>query len=307
VTVDARLLAAQRARFAAVDRLLPAPGGPPAGELVTAATADGEQVAGVLQARVHAPGSLDLLWSTERVWQLFPFPGETGTAGVDALLRAWRHRMDAESPGPDSACTVTWPSRDSVAIRAFLTHGLVPISVLAVRTAPPAPPVPPGNLTIRLARPDDFEETLALTTLTFEYTAMVTRRGRPGTAELITPQLKRNLEAGAPIWLAESDGVAVAVADCGWIESTPGSWAAELLPLGRWGYVNNVATRPGLRGNGIGRALMSTVHRDFQRRGALGTYLYYNPTNPLSSVFWPRQGYRPLWTYWEVEPASALR
>jgi len=24
-------------------------------------------------------------------------------------------------------------------------------------------------------------------------------------------------------------------------------------------------------------------------------------------VFWPRQGYRPLWTIWEVRPAWALR
>lgn len=305
--IGEKLLAAQRARFAAADPLVPAPPGIPDGELLTAATASGEQVAGVLQTKTHAPGTLDLLWSAKRVWQLFPFPGETGAEGVDALLRAWRHRMDAESPGPDSACTVTWPSRDAPAIGAFLRHGMVPISVLAIRTTPPPPEVPPDDVTVRLARPEDFEEVLGLTKETFGYTALVTCRGRPNAAELMTPQLRRNLAAGAPIWLAESGGVATSVADCGWIESAPGSWAAELLPPGRWGYVNNVATRPGARGNGIGRALMATVHRDFAGHGARGTYLYYNPTNPLSSVFWPRQGYRPLWTFWEVQPASALR
>lgn len=302
-----KLLAAQRARFAAADPLVPAPPGIPDGELLTAATASGEQVAGVLQTKTHAPGTLDLLWSAQRVWQLFPFPGETGAEGVDALLRAWRYRMDAESPGPDSACTVTWPSRDAPAIGAFLRHGMVPISVLAIRTTPPPPEVPPDDVTVRLARPEDFEEVLGLTKETFGYTALVTCRGRPNAAELMTPQLRRNLAAGAPIWLAESGGVTTSVADCGWIESAPGTWAAELLPPGRWGYVNNVATRPGARGNGIGRALMATVHRDFASHGAQGTYLYYNPTNPLSSVFWPRQGYRPLWTFWEVQPASALR
>jgi GNAT superfamily N-acetyltransferase len=304
--IGERLLAAQRARFTAADPLVPAPPGPPDGELLTAATTAGAQVAAVLQTRTHAPGTLDLLWSAQRVWQLFPYPGESGTEGMDALLRAWRHRMDAESPGPDSACTVTWPSRDAPAIRAFLGHGMVPISVLAVRTARP-PAEPPAEVTVRLARPEDFEEVLALTTATFDYTALVTSRGRPDAGELMAPQLRRNLAAGAPIWLAESGGVATAVADCGWVESEPGSWAAELLPPGRWGYVNNVATRPDARGNGIGRALMAAVHRDFARRGAAGTYLYYNPTNPLSSVFWPRQGYRPLWTFWEVQPASALR
>jgi GNAT superfamily N-acetyltransferase len=307
VTLTAGLLASQQARFAAVDRVLPPPAPPPNDEVLTAATAAGDRVAGVVQTRHYGPGELDLLWSAATVWQLFPFPGETGGEGMDALLRAWRHRMDAESPGPDSACTVTWPSRDAAAVRAFLTHGLVPISALALRTTPPAPEPLPADLTIRLARPEDFEEALALVGLTFDYTAQVTHRGRPDAAELVTPQLARNLKAGAPIWLAESGGVAVAIADCGWVESVPGSWAAELLPPGRWGYVNNVATRPDFRGHGIGRALMSVVHRDFQRQGATGTYLYYNPTNPLSSVFWPRQGYRPLWTYWEVQPASALR
>jgi ribosomal protein S18 acetylase RimI-like enzyme len=307
VTLTAGLLASQQARFAAVDRVLPPPAPPPNDEVLTAATAAGDRVAGVVQTRHYGPGELDLLWSAATVWQLFPFPGETGGEGMDALLRAWRHRMDAESPGPDSACTVTWPSRDAPAIRAFLRHGMVPISVLAIRTIPPSPEVPPDDVTVRLARPEDFEEVLALTKETFEYTARVTFRERPEAMALISPQLRRNLAAGAPIWLAESGGITTSVADCGWIESAPGTWASELLPPGRWGYVNNVATRPGARGNGIGRALMSTVHRDFAGRGAAGTYLYYNPTNPLSSVFWPRQGYRPLWTFWEVQPASALR
>ncbi|TVT53799.1 GNAT family N-acetyltransferase, partial [Amycolatopsis rhizosphaerae] len=299
MTIAAGLLAAQQARFAATDPVLPAPAGVPEGETLVAATARSGRVAAVLQTHHHDPGALDLLWSAERVWQLFPFPGETGTEGMDALLRAWRHRMDAESPGADSACTVTWPSRDAPAVRAFLAHGMVPISVLALRKAPPPPPPasPPSGLTLRQAGPEDFEEVLALVALTFDYTALVTHRARPGASGLVTPQLKRNLAAGAPIWLAECDGVAVAIADCGWIESTPGSWAAELLPPGRWGYVNTVATRPEFRGRGVGQALMAAVHRHFHQRGATGTYLYYNPTNPLSSVFWPRQGYRPLWTY----------
>ncbi|GAA5157120.1 GNAT family N-acetyltransferase [Amycolatopsis dongchuanensis] len=305
--IAGRLITAQRARFAAVDPALPAPPGPPEGELLTAATADGEQVAAALQTKSHPPGALDLLWSAQRVWQLFPYPGETGGEGVEVLLRAWRHRMDAESPGPDSACAVTWPSRDAPAISAFLRHGMVPASVLAIRTRPPEPAPVPDEVTVRLAGPEDFEEVLDLTTVTFDYTALVTARSRPEAGELMTPQLRRNLAAGAPVWLAEVAGIATAVADCGWIDSAPGTWAAELLPHGRWGYVNNVATRPDARGHGIGRALMSVVHREFARRGAVGTYLYYNPTNPLSSVFWPQQGYRPLWTFWEVQPASALR
>jgi hypothetical protein len=52
---------------------------------------------------------------------------------------------------------------------------------------------------------------------------------------------------------------------------------------------------------------MSVVHNEFHREGTAGTFLYYNPPSPLASIFWPRQGYRPLWTSWELRPASALR
>ncbi len=64
---------------------------------------------------------------------------------------------------------------------------------------------------------------------------------------------------------------------------------------------------PAARGTGVGQQLMALVHHELSRLGVVGTYLYYNPPNPLSSVFWLRQGYRPLWTVWEVRPAGALR
>jgi hypothetical protein len=51
---------------------------------------------------------------------------------------------------------------------------------------------------------------------------------------------------------------------------------------------------------------MSLVHNEFHREGATGTYLYYNPPNPLASVFWHRQEYRPLWTIWEIRPAFGM-
>jgi GNAT superfamily N-acetyltransferase len=304
VSVSGTLFAAHRARWAALDPLLPEPAGLPAGDPLTAATAGGRRVAAVLQTHAHPPGSLGLLWAAARVWQLHPLVGDAGVEGMDAVLRAWRHRMDAESPGADSACTVTWPSRDPEAVRAFLHHGLAPVSALAVRLAPP-PKRHDSDVVIREATPEDFEEVLALVVHAFAYTSLTADEAQ--LEELLAPQLRRSLQAGAPIWLAEKDGVAVAVADCGWVHSAPGTAAAELLPPGNWGYVNNVATEPGSRGRGVGQALMAVVHREFHRMGAAGTYLYYHLTNPLASVFWHRQAYRPLWTYWEVRPAGALR
>jgi GNAT superfamily N-acetyltransferase len=149
---------------------------------------------------------------------------------------------------------------------------------------------------------------LKLAEATFDYIGLVASPRRDNTAELLGPGLRTSLAKDEPtVWLAEEDGEARALAHCAWVDAAPGSAAAELLPPGRWGYVNNVVTTPGERGGGFGRALMAHVHRELHRGGATRTYLYYNPTNPLSSVFWHRQGYRPLWTSWEVRPASALR
>jgi GNAT superfamily N-acetyltransferase len=298
--------AAQKARFAALDARLPPAAGPPEGERLDAFTPQGRPVSAILQRLTHPPGSFDLLWSAAEVWQLFPFIGDTGTDGMDALLRAAYERLGTETPGPDSSCTVNWPSHDAEAIRAFLDHGFVPISTLAVRAAP-APPSPSTGLTVRRAEPADFDDVLELAVSTFDYTGLVGSPKRANTAELLAPQLRRKLTEGYPIWLAEQHGTAAGMADCGWIDSAPGSSTAELLPPGRWGYVNNAVTSPQLRGGGVGQALMSLVHNEFHREGAVGTYLYYNPPNPLSSVFWHRQGYRPLWTLWEIRPASALR
>ena len=300
------LLAAHRARFAAVDALLP-PAAPPAeGRRLDAATSDGTRGAGVLQRHRAAPGDVTRLWAAADVWQLFPYFGATGTEGVDLLLRALKGVLETEEIGDDSSCVVLWPSRDAEAIRAFLDHGLVPLSAVGVRTAPPAEPDP--AVTVRRAGPGDFAAALELATATFDYTGLVAATRRANTAELLAPSLRDALAEDEPaVWLAEEDGEARALAHCAWLDATPGSAAAELLPPGRWGYVNNVVTAPGERGGGFGRALMAHVHRELHRGGATRTYLYYNPTNPLASVFWHRQGYRPLWTSWEVRPASALR
>ncbi|MBB5850961.1 GNAT family N-acetyltransferase [Amycolatopsis umgeniensis] len=307
--IEKTLFDAHRARFSAIDRLLPeAAPAPVAGERVDAATAAGVQVTGVVQRQLHGPDDVPLLWSAADARQLFPFIGDTGTEGMDVLLRAWRTWLDAESPGEDSSCVVNWPSRDAEAIRAFLDHGLVPMSALAVRTGGAHDDAAENDVTVRRARAEDFEEVLAMAVSTHDYIGQVATRRRSNAAELLAPALEQALDKEDPLlWLAERDGMTAAFAHAAWITSSPGSAEAELLPLGRWGYVNNVVTVPGLRGSGLGRTLMAVVHKEFSADGASGTYLYYNPTNPLSSVFWHRQGYRPLWTSWEVHPASALR
>ncbi|KOV80778.1 GNAT family N-acetyltransferase [Nocardia sp. NRRL S-836] len=300
------LVAAQSARFAALDPLLPPAAEPPRdGHVVTAALADGTRVAGVICHESFGPHSTTRLWSAAEVWELVPLIG-TGQ-GMDALLTRFRRHLDADEVGEDTACVVHWPSRDTVAARAFLDHGLVPLSVLGVRLRTPHPHVP-RTLTIRRATPNDLESVLALSLAELEYSSLVgSTIVRPEAPALKRRALAERLAGASPIWLAERDGIAVGLAECAIVSSEPGTAAAHRLPRGRWGYVNCVSVLPGARGTGVGRQLVAHAHQELHRMGTVGTYLYYNPPNPLSSVFWPRQGYRPLWTVWEVRPASALR
>ncbi|GAA3462154.1 GNAT family N-acetyltransferase [Saccharothrix longispora] len=307
MTVGRGLVEAQGVRFASIDPLLPPVVAPADGDVLTAALPDGTRVAGVVTRRVHEHRSPARLWSASEVWELTPLLGGTGAAGMDALLRAWRQRLDLLHPAErDSACVLTWPSRDAESTRALLDHGLVPLTVIAVRQAPP-PPVA-GGATIRRATPADLDTVVALALAELRYSSMVgSTVHRPDAVGLKRRALAERLAAGGPAWLAERDGIAVALAECAVVTSEPGNLTSTRLPTGRWGYVNCVSVLPGARGGGVGRQLMAFAHRELARLGTVGTYLYYNPPNPLSSVFWPRQGYRPLWTMWEVRPAGALR
>ncbi|RZQ63012.1 GNAT family N-acetyltransferase [Amycolatopsis suaedae] len=283
----------QRERFAALDPMLPAPPPPPDGDVLTAATADGERLLAVHRTVRHAPGSTELLWSPAVLHQLYPYPGG---AGLDPLLRAWRAHLRDERP--DSGCLVVWPSRDVGAARDLLAHGLLPLSVLAVRS--PAPGQGSTGVTVRRVGPGDRDTVAELATATFDYTGQVGAPRHPDTPTLV----RCSLDGGGPRWLAERDGRAVGLADCAWTDVPEGS---DLLPVGRWFYVNTVGTTPDSRGTGVGRALMAAAHDHAAAGGATGCHLYYNPANPLAPAFWHRQGYRPLWTLWEVRPASALR
>ncbi|MDT7782052.1 MAG: hypothetical protein QOF58_471 [Pseudonocardiales bacterium] len=301
------LVAAQSARFTSLDPLLPSAVEPPTdGHVITAALADGARVAGVISHKTYEEQSTIRLWSTAQVWELLPLVGNS--QGMDALLTRFRRHLDTQDVhDDDSACVVHWPSRDTKAARAFLDHGLVPLSVLAVRLRTPAARVP-RTLTIRRATPHDLDSVLELSLAELEYSSFVgSTLVRPEARAIKQRALAERLANASPIWLAERDGIAVALAECAIVSSEPGTPAAMRLPRGRWGYVNCVSVLPGARGTGIGQQLVAYAHQELHRMGAVGTYLYYNPPNPLSSVFWPRQGYRPLWTVWEVRPAAALR
>ncbi len=300
------MLAAQTQRLRSIDQLLPPAVAPPPAEMIAAGP-----VAGALLRADHPEGSPARMWSASHVSELVPVLGDAGLAGMDALLGVWRERLPALGlPDSDSACVVCWPSRDVEIARALLDHGFVPLSVIAVNT--PLGTARGGDAPqrdgVRPAGPGDLEACLRLTLAEQAYSALVGGAVlREDTEEVKRSLMAGRLQRGEPTWGAEQDGAIVGLAECGYRDAVPGSWAASRLPAGRWGYINCASVLPGARDHGVGGRLVGRVHAAFAAAEVLGSYLYYNPPNPLSSVFWPRQGYRPLWTIWEVRPATALR
>ncbi|MFC4858952.1 GNAT family N-acetyltransferase [Actinophytocola glycyrrhizae] len=309
--VAGSLLGAQTTRFEQVDPLLPAAAPPPQGHVLTAALPRGDRVAGVLTNSVFEPGSATALWSALALWEMHPLVGAAGGAGMAALLREWARLQARTAAGPDSACLLTWPSRDAEAAQPLLAHGFTPLTSLAVRRFRAGAPVrraPQAGVTTRLATAADLETVLALELAELAYSALVGAAVvRPDAERVKRATVTRHLDQGDPMWLAERDGVPVGLAHCRLMDVTADSLSGTRLRPGRWGYVNCVSVTGEARGAGVGSELMAVAHHELHRRGATGTFLYYNPPNPLASVFWARQGYRPLWTSWELRPASALR
>jgi GNAT superfamily N-acetyltransferase len=308
VTVADTLLAAQEERFARLDRVLPPAPPPEPGEAVNAALPDGTRVAAVVTHQRVEPGMPSWLWSAADTYELQPLVGHTGAAGMDAVLRAFRHWLDRVGDrGPDTAATVIWPSRDVDCARVFLDHGLQPLTVTAVR-APTTVRAPALTVNVRPALASDEDAVVELAMAEVRYSANVG-------AALLRPEAERTRRATLAgrlgmtddVWVAERDGMVIGLAETAIIANTPAARTRRQLPIGLWGYVNCLSVLPGARGAGIGQQLMAVVHNHFAGHRTVGYFLHYNPPNPLSSVFWPRQGYRPLWTQWEVRPAGACR
>jgi GNAT superfamily N-acetyltransferase len=232
---------------------------------------------------------------------------------LDDLLTQWREHLQArpEARADDTAAIVNWPARDVTGVLALLRHGLQPIAVTAVRPAgrpiPGARTAAARGLVIRPAAPADLDRVTELELGVVRYDAHFGGSiPRPATAALVRAETQAAL-AKRPgwTWLAEQDGEPVALA----VVEPPdaATWIANMAQPGATAYLQTMFVRPGERGAGTGAALVRLVHDELDARGIDLTLLHYALVNPLSAPFWPRMGYRPLWSSWEARPASALR
>lgn len=306
-------------RWREIDPLLPAPGftAPSCGwELVVRGKDGRAAAAGRCEHWAAAAGSLDLSWGTERRFQLTAqVAGPDVAHDLDQLLSGWRAHL-AHVPGAgerDTSAVVTWPSRDIGGVAALLRHGLLPLEVIAVRTAPGesgslGASARDDGLLIRRAGPDDIDVVVRLGLEVIKFDSHFgTVNERPGTAAALRAEAAVSLLAGpdAWAWIAERHGDAVGMVAAQ--RPAAASWIAPMVRTAPAAYLMLMFVRPGERGAGVGAALTRTFHSEADSAGVAVTLLHYEQLNPLSVPFWHRHGYRPLWTTWEVTPAGAIR
>ncbi len=317
-----KVIAEVTRRRRALDPLLPDPVAPladcGAGLVVTGAGSQPTAV-GICEHWEGRPDDLDLAWGAARRFQLTAWAAGSGMGtALDQLLSLWREHL-AGLPGADdedSAAVVSWPCRDIDGIAALVRHGLAPFGVVAARTTgrradhsglASAAGTEHEGLRIRRATPADIDTVADLGMEVIRYDAHfagVTER--PSTAAALR-QEATGLLAGPECWtwLAERDGTVTGMMAAQRPESA--GWIAPMVRQAPTAYLMFGFVRPTERASGIGAALAARLNRQVEDAGVAVTLLHYEQTNPLSVPFWSQQGYRPLWTSWEIRPAGNLR
>jgi predicted N-acetyltransferase YhbS len=160
---------------------------------------------------------------------------------------------------------------------------------------------------IRAAGPGDVAAVTALTVEVIRYDQHFGSARLHRNAERVERQAaEQALAQPEPwTWLAERDGQAI-----GLLVAQPpdrAGWIAPATSRGPVAYLGTMSVLPDERGSGVGSALVAELHRVLDAAGVAVTLLHHGMLNPLSTPFWNRMGYRPLWTSWEIRPARSLR
>ncbi|GHO84816.1 GNAT family N-acetyltransferase [Dictyobacter formicarum] len=221
------------------------------------------------------------------------------TALFSALTRLWSEQQVYGE-------MMRWPCCDPWMALLLRKQGFLLDSELAYQPVPAtlAPRSFPSSVHARLARPEDEEALLALFTeeLLFHepYTPFVRMNSSVECAFRDRLELfwsGKSVEKGAPIVVViewDAQIVAMSENDLYTIEAEDES-EPHFMPRGRYGHINNVGVRQAFRGQGIGRLLLQASFECFAHLQLDGYILWFNPANPLSSQFWPRMGFSPLW------------
>ncbi len=246
------------------------------------------------------PATLDHTWNPTERHVLTAHVGVGDPAGsLDALLSRWPPVVSS----PDSAASITWPSRDAVVVPTLLSHGLAPLSVLAIRVAGQESPGGPA-VTVRQATDADLSSLVAMEVELVRWNQVLGQMTlRSNTASLIRAKYSDGRRPWS--WLALVDNVPAGFLTVLDPAATP--WASRLSSFDRVAYLSDLFVLPQFRGSSAGTSLVRQVHADLDAAGFSAVLLHYLGMNALAAPFWHRCGYRPLTATWEVRPATHLR
>jgi GNAT superfamily N-acetyltransferase len=301
------------AALAAVDRLVRAPGAlvPENGDVALRARAGDSHGAGLARSSVVDATGEPALWGALRGHRLIAhLAGPDRAAAMAALLDRWEPvlRSRAEAGDQDSAATVTVASRDVDLALPLVRRGFAALTVVALRRNPVAAAAPAGK-GVRLMEARDLDEVTVLAGELHRADAMFGMvTVRPGEADVLRHGIEAQRQrAPEHTWVAERDGRIT-----GFAQVQPASdagWVAGMVDGPPPAYFGYLYVRPGLRGGGIGSALVAAAHAavDADARAAgqdsATTLLHHALPSPYSTPFWARHGYRPLWTAYQRRPA----
>ena len=192
-------------------------------------------------------------------------------------------------PIADPAMIQTWFS---------LSFGIEHVYGLAdLESVDPAMPLPPPEVEIRKAGPDDRRYLGDMSDVVWrqQVKAPVWAVEMPEAAsenrELWESQLD---ESDVTVWLALAGGRVVGIQGYWPAESALGAADDNLFIPENCAHMSLAGTREGERGKGIGKLLSKSVLAQVRGEGYRFCDTEWRSTNLLASRFWPNRGYRPV-------------
>lgn len=243
------------------------------------------------------PDSLQATWSPLVVHRLqVRVAGSDPEAALGAVLDRWLARRRPD--GPEQALSVSWPSRDTAPVKALALRGFMPVAAVAARRIlPHTPAAPVPDVAVRRANQDDLNIVTGMYRRLIDYDAQfgwVTARA--STTERLRESVAKEVLPLEWCWLAE---VAGRVAGCVIVQPpTRTRWISSSVNAAPVAYLGTMYVEPAARGRGVGVALTDAAHDHAAAEGVTSMVLHHALPNPLSTPFWARRGYRPLFTQW---------
>lgn len=226
---------------------------------------------------------------------------------LPAVREQYRDAMTSDAPSNlvppahEHVLRVNWPSRETAVIPALRAHGFAPTTTVALRMLdhhrPPSHPIPAAIRTASMADLDGVVD-VVVDGLMYDEAPGITRpRESMVQANRESYEDKIANQAGS-VFVAELHGEIIGVASV--MAPEHAEWVQGFTSIERPGYFASLAVREGQRGTGLGSALVRAGHGYLQERGVRAVILHHGTLNPLSTPFYYKRDYRPLWTTWQA-------